>query len=53
MVARRKRESGQGMVEYALILLLIALVLILIVTLLGHQTSNLYSNVSNSFPPAN
>jgi Flp pilus assembly pilin Flp len=37
------------MVEYALILILVALVLILLVTLLGHQTSNLYSNVANSF----
>ena len=38
------------MVEYALMLVLVALVLILLVTLLGHQTSNLYSNVANAFP---
>ena len=41
-------ESGQGMVEYALILSLIVVVVILMVTLLGHQTQNLYSNISSS-----
>ena len=35
------------MVEYALILMLIALVVIIILTLLGQQTSNLYSNINN------
>jgi len=49
MLAERRTERGQGMVEYALILLLIALVIILVITLLGHQTSNLYSNIANSF----
>lgn len=41
-------ERGQGMVEYALILSLIVIVVILMVTLLGHQTQNLYSNISSS-----
>ena len=53
MLVRRKSQRGQGMVEYALILLLIVLVLILLVTLLGHQTSNLYSDVQNSLPANN
>ena len=53
MHIRRKSQRGQGMVEYALILLLIALVVILLVTLLGHQTSNLYSDVQNSLPANN
>ena len=43
-------QDGQGLIEYAVVLMLIALGLILIVAVLGHQTSNLYSNVSNSFP---
>ena len=42
-------ERGQGMVEYAFIIALIVLVLILIVTVLGTQTKNLYSNISNGF----
>jgi len=35
------------MVEYALILVLIAIVVILIVTTLGKQVKNIYSNVSS------
>ena len=44
----RASEQGQGLVEYAMILMLVALLLILSVAVLGHQTSNLYSNVANS-----
>ena len=44
------RERGQGLVEYALIILLVALVLILIVTLLGTQISQLYSDIVTSWP---
>jgi pilus assembly protein Flp/PilA len=43
-------DDGQGLVEYAFVVMLIALVLILIVAVLGHQTSNLYSNISNQLP---
>lgn len=35
------------MVEYAFILILVAMVLIAVVTIVGHQTNNLYSNISN------
>jgi pilus assembly protein Flp/PilA len=44
---RADGEDGQGMVEYAFILVLIALVTIAIVTILGKQTNNLFSNVNN------
>jgi pilus assembly protein Flp/PilA len=40
-------EKGQGMVEYALILVLIAIVVIVILEVVGHQVSNVFSNVSN------
>jgi pilus assembly protein Flp/PilA len=40
-------ERGQGMVEYALILVLIAIVVIVILHVLGQQTRNVFSNVSN------
>ena len=43
-------EAGQGMVEYSMILMLIALLLIITVAVLGHQTSNIYSNISHSLP---
>jgi pilus assembly protein Flp/PilA len=43
----QNREEGQGMVEYALILVLIAVVVIVILTVVGKQVSNVFSNVSN------
>jgi pilus assembly protein Flp/PilA len=42
------REEGQGLVEYALILVLIAVVVIVILTLLGTQVSNIFSRISSS-----
>lgn len=41
------REEGQGMVEYALILVLIAVVVIVILQVVGKQVNNVFSNVSN------
>lgn len=40
-------ESGQGMVEYALILVLIAVVVIVILTTVGHRVNNVFSNISH------
>jgi pilus assembly protein Flp/PilA len=40
------RQRGQGMVEYALILALIALVVIIILITTGKQLINVYSNIS-------
>ena len=44
--ARRRPEQGQALVEYALILALIALVVIIMLLLTGEQVSNLYSNIT-------
>jgi pilus assembly protein Flp/PilA len=41
------REEGQGLVEYALILVLVAIVVIAILTLLGPQISNVFSRITN------
>jgi pilus assembly protein Flp/PilA len=46
--ASRSGALGQGMVEYALILVLIALVVIVVLQVLGHQVNNAFSNVSNA-----
>jgi pilus assembly protein Flp/PilA len=48
-VARRLEspEDGQGMVEYALILVLIAIVVIVILQVVGKQVNNVFSNISN------
>jgi pilus assembly protein Flp/PilA len=41
-------EEGQGMVEYALILVLIAIVVIVvIISTVGKRVNNVFSNISN------
>jgi len=40
-----KNEEGQGLVEYALILALIAIVVIAALTILGTKVKNTYTNV--------
>ncbi|MGA2112373.1 MAG: Flp family type IVb pilin [Anaerolineales bacterium] len=44
----RIRQSGQGLVEYALILVLVAVVVIVILSLLGPAIGNVFSNIVNS-----
>ncbi len=39
------REEGQGLVEYALILVLVAVVVIAVLTLLGPAIGNVFSNI--------
>jgi len=41
------REKGQGLVEYALILVLVAIVVIAILTLLGPQIANIFSRITS------
>lgn len=43
----RKDEEGQGLVEYALILVLVAVVVIAILAILGPQIGNTFSRVTN------
>jgi pilus assembly protein Flp/PilA len=42
------KEKGQGMVEYALIIVLIAIVVIIILTVLGTQISKVFSTISSA-----
>lgn len=39
------REEGQGLVEYALILVLVAIVVIIILALLGPSIGNIFSSI--------
>ena len=39
------RQEGQGMVEYALILVLVSIVVIVILITMGGQIKNVFSNV--------
>ena len=43
-------EEGQGLVEYALIIALVAIVVLVAITLLGRKVSNTYTNVSGALP---
>ena len=41
------REEGQGLVEYALILVFIAIVVIVVLLVFGEAVGNLYSVIEN------
>jgi len=42
------KEKGQGMVEYALIIVLIAIVVIVVLSLLGTQISTVFSEITSA-----
>ncbi|MBI4497511.1 MAG: Flp family type IVb pilin [Chloroflexi bacterium] len=42
------REEGQGLVEYGLIIFLVAVVVIAILVLLGPQIGNVFSDINTS-----
>ena len=44
------REEGQGLVEYALIILFIAIVVIAVLLIFGPAVGNLYSTVVHMWP---
>jgi pilus assembly protein Flp/PilA len=46
-IARRLQERGQGMIEYAMILVMVALVVLLALQVLGRTTNGVYSNIAN------
>lgn len=43
-----EEPSGQGLVEYALILVLVVLVVLVVITFLGPWIGNVFSNVVNN-----
>ena len=44
------KEKGQGLVEYAIILALVAIVVIAVMRLMGPKLGNTYSLISSSIP---
>ena len=42
------KEQGQGLVEYAIILVLVAIVVIAVVRLLGPEIGNTFSSINSS-----
>jgi Flp pilus assembly pilin Flp len=43
-------EFGQGLVEYSLILLLVALALIIVLSIFGTELADVYSNIIDQIP---
>ncbi len=41
-------EDGQGLVEYALILVLVAIVVIVVLSILGPQIGNVFSQINEA-----
>jgi pilus assembly protein Flp/PilA len=48
----KEDEEGQGLVEYALILVFVAVVIILLLTILGPGIRNVYQNIINAMQEA-
>ncbi len=44
-------EEGQGLTEYALLILFIAIVVVVVLVLLGPAVGNLYQVVVDNWPP--
>ena len=43
-------EKGQGLVEYAIILVLVAMLVIVVVRLFGPKTGDTFSTINSSLP---
>jgi pilus assembly protein Flp/PilA len=43
-----EEREGQGLVEYALIIVLVSIAVIVLLTLLGSQVGNVFSNITAS-----
>jgi len=52
-LSNQKQEKGQGLVEYALILVLVAIVVIAALMILGPIIGNTFSTVNNSLSTVN
>ncbi len=44
------KERGQGMVEYALLIVLLAIVVVALIAVMGTAVSNMYSKIVVAFP---
>lgn len=46
----QKRETGQGLLEYALIISLVAIVIIIALTIFGEDIAELYNQITDAWP---
>jgi Flp pilus assembly pilin Flp len=44
------REEGQGLLEYGMVIILAAIIVVAVLLLLGPTIGNLYSTVMNEWP---
>jgi pilus assembly protein Flp/PilA len=44
-----KKERGQGMVEYALLIVLLAVVVIFMIAVMGDVVDGMYEKITNGF----
>jgi len=44
------KEKGQGLVEYAIILALVAIIVIAVMRLLGPKIGNTFTQINNALP---
>lgn len=51
MIRRNLLERGQGLLEYALILVLVSLVVIIVLQILGPQIGNVFSQIISLLAP--
>jgi pilus assembly protein Flp/PilA len=49
VAAARQREDGQAMVEYALLIFLVAIVSIAVLTVLGTSVSSVFNEITSDF----
>ena len=47
------REDGQGLVEYALILVLVSITVIVLLTFLGDEVKQVFQTIGNTLDGAN
>lgn len=45
-----RKEQGQGMVEYALLIVLLAIVVVIMIMAMGTAVSSMYSKITSAFP---
>lgn len=48
----KQHEEGQGLIEYALIVLLIAIVVIVVLTAVGGEINGVFSNIADELKSA-
>jgi pilus assembly protein Flp/PilA len=49
VVSAKQREDGQAMVEYALLIFLVAIVSIAVLTVLGTSVSSVFNEITSDF----